>query len=472
MQTDNMPIPWTGSEIIKAVSGKYLSGSIEHLFKGISIDSRKISESDLFVAIKGKIYDSHLFMDDVIKKKVKGFLVNTKSAEQMPIAKWQGEKKFCCAVPDTVKALGDLASYNRTRSGISTIAITGSNGKTTTKEMTASILKKKFNTLASKGNFNNEIGLPLTLFNINPSHEWAVVELGMNHLGEIGRLAEICMPDIGVITNIGSAHLEGLGSLEGVMKAKGELLEKIKPGGTAVLNGDDPRVMLLAKKTENKTLLFGRGSNAEIKAVSVKKKGLGTCFKLELPLETIFIDLKIPGEFMISNALASAASGYLLGFTAEEIKAGIEDFKPANGRMSIIKTLKGVNIIDDTYNSNPDSMEAAIKTLKDLKQGADSILITGDMLELGEQAEFMHKKIGTMAAQSKITRLYATGSFAEKVAEGALGENMDSKKIFTGTNKEIMDDLSLRLKEGDWLLVKGSRAIGMEIIVKKIKGCI
>ena len=470
MQT-NMPIPWRGSDILKAVSGELLSGSIEHLFKGISIDSRKISGSDLFVAIKGKIYDGHTFVDDVIKKNIKGILINRQSAGQMPIAKWQEKKNFCCAVPDTVKALGDLASYNRTRSGISTIAITGSNGKTTTKEMTASILKKKFNTLSSKGNFNNEIGLPLTLFNISPSHEWAVLELGMNHPGEIGRLAEICMPDIGVITNIGSAHLEGLGSLEGIMNAKGELLEKIKPGGTAVLNGDDPGVMLLSQKTKNKTLIFGKGSNAEIKAVSVERKGTGTCFKLELPFETIPIELKIPGGFMVSNALASAASGYLLGFTAKEIKAGIEDFKPANGRMSIIKTPKGVNIIDDTYNSNPDSMEAAIKTLKDLKQGSDSILVTGDMLELGDHAEFMHKKIGSMAAKSKITRLYASGSFAEKVAEGALDENMDSKKIFTGTKKEIIDDLTLRLKEGDWLLVKGSRATGMEIIVKKIKGC-
>jgi len=469
MQT-NMPIPWRGSDILKAVSGELLSKSIEHLFKGISINSRKISGSDLFVAIKGKIYDGHTFVDDVIKKNIKGILINRQSAGQMPMTKWQEKKIFCCAVPDTVKALGDLASYNRTRSGISTIAITGSNGKTTTKEMTASILKKKFNTLSSKGNFNNEIGLPLTLFNISPSHEWAVLELGMNHPGEIGRLAEICMPDIGVITNIGSAHLEGLGSLEGIMNAKGELLEKIKPGGTAVLNGDDPRVMLLSQKTKNKTLIFGKGSNAEIKAVSVERKGTGTCFKLELPFETMPIELKIPGGFMVSNALASAASGYLLGFTAKEIKAGIEDFKPANGRMSIIKTHRGVNIIDDTYNSNPDSMEAAIKTLKDLKQSSDSILITGDMLELGEHAELMHKKIGSMAAQSKITRLYATGSFAEKVAEGALDENMDSKKIFTGTNKEITDDLSLRLKEGDWLLVKGSRATGMEIIVKKIKG--
>ncbi|MBW1643046.1 MAG: UDP-N-acetylmuramoyl-tripeptide--D-alanyl-D-alanine ligase, partial [Deltaproteobacteria bacterium] len=272
--------------------------------------------------------------------------------------------------------------------------------------MTAAIVKQRFVTLSSRGNFNNEIGLPLTLLKLNHGHKWAVVELGMNAPGEIARLGEMCMPDIGVITNIGPAHLEGVGSIEGVMHAKGELLDKIKAGGTAVLNADDHRVLHLAGKTSTNVIFFGMSDKATIRAESFIETDRGISFNLVLPEETITIDLKIPGIFMVSNALAAAAVGYKLGLSAKEIKTGLEDFKPVGGRMNILHTGRGINLIDDTYNANPGSMEEALKTLTTLKKNNRGIFIAGDMFELGRHAEKMHEEIGALAADSDISRLY------------------------------------------------------------------
>ena len=372
------------------------------------------------------------------------------------------------AVKNTTKALGDLACFHRKRANASVVAITGSNGKTTTREMTAAVARQRFVTLSSQGNFNNEIGLPLTLLKLNHGHKWAVVELGMNAPGEIARLGEICMPDIGVITNIGPAHLEGVGSIEGVMRAKGELLDKIKPGGTAVLNSDDHRVMHLAGKTSSEIIFYGISGEATIRAEAIIEKDLCTSFRLALPEETIGIDLKIPGTFMVSNALAAAAVGYKLGLSAKEIKAGLEDFKPIGQRMNILHTSAGINLIDDTYNANLASMEAALKTLITLKKNNRGIFIVGDMFELGRHAEKMHKEIGVMASGFDVSMLYATGEFAEIVASGASGGGMKPKNIFTGSKKEIIDDLTGRLRTNDWVLVKGSRGMGMEEIVEDL----
>jgi UDP-N-acetylmuramoyl-tripeptide--D-alanyl-D-alanine ligase len=290
----------------------------------------------------------------------------------------------------------------------------------------------------------------------------------MTHPGEIKRLGEICSPDIGVITNIGPAHLEGLGSLDAVMHAKGELLEEINPDGTAVLNADDPRLVYLADYTSKKVLFFGRSKNARIKALSVKGTDTGLCFDLALPEERILVNLKTPAVFMISNALAAAAVGYLLGFTAGEIKKGLEAFEPVTGRMNIIKTGRGITIIDDTYNANPNSMKAAITTLRSLKGNHAGILVAGDMLELGAHAESMHRDIGRRAAGSDIAKLYVFGEFSRTVAEGAMDENMDPGNIFTGTKEEILEDIKYRLDPGDWVLVKGSRAMTMETIVQEL----
>lgn len=459
-------IPWTTADIIKTTGGELISGDLGHTFRSIGIDSRTICAGELFVAIKGDVHDGHNFIEHVIAKGVAGLVVGNHKKNELPYRAWQKKGIVGMAVKDTTRALGDLAAFHRDRTGVSVVAITGSNGKTTTREMTAAVVSRCFNTISSSKNFNNEIGVPLTLFELNTTHQWAVVELGMNAPGEIDRLAEICSPDIGVITNIGPVHLEGVGSIEGVMHAKGELISRIKPDGIAILNADDLRVRNLVPKTGMDVLFFGKSQLARIRAEHVKKSASGTTFTLVMSGEKINIDLKIPGVFMVSNALAAAAVGYQLGISAENIKTGLESFQPVRGRMTILETRRGIHIIDDTYNANPVSMEAALETLKESRKDGRSVFVVGDMLELGNQAESMHHRIGTVAAGSGITRLYATGDFADTVAAGARSENMAVKDIFTGTKKEILEDLACWLKPGDWVLIKGSRGMRMEEIVE------
>jgi len=463
------PIPWTRSEIIEATRGTRMCGNMEHPFSGVSIDSRAISGDMLFVAIKGNVYDAHDFVPDVVGKGIRGLILEKEKAGKLISADWKEKGVFCVAVDDTTRALGDLAAFNRRRTNVSVIAITGSNGKTTTREMTDSVISRHFCTLATRGNLNNEIGLPLTLLKLTADHRWAVLELGMNHIGEISRLSDICQPDIGVITNVGPAHLEGVGSIEGVMQAKGELLEKIKPDGTAVLNADDPRVLALAKATDRKTTLFGISDAAEIKAVALECSGNRSRFTLAFPTENIEIALNVPGEFMVSNALAAATVAYLLGIPAREVKAGLESFKAVNGRMNILKTSGGINLIDDAYNANPGSMAAAIETLQTLKGNGRSALVAGDMLELGEHAVQMHEQIGAISARSRLSKIYITGNYAQAFLAGAQKEKIDIENLFIGSHSEILDNLTEWLRPGDWVLVKGSRAMGMEKIIHDLK---
>ncbi len=459
-------IPWRTSEVLEATGGDLFYGDLACTFTGISIDSRKISAADLFIAIKGDVHDGHSFIDIVIENGVSGFLIEKRKIDMLPEAKSLKNRIVCITVDDTVRALGDLAAFNRRRTPVSVIAITGSNGKTSTRNMTSGVVSRRFCTLSTQGNLNNEIGLPLTLLNLNREHQWAVVELGMNRPGEIERLTEICLPDIGVITNIGPAHLEGLGSVDAVMKAKGELLGKINPEGTAILNADDPRLLKLADTTSRNVLFFGVSKDAAVRAESIQEKGEGLSFMLVLPGENIPVHLKTPAVFMISNALAASAVGHHLGLTAGEIKDGLEAFEPVKGRMNIHKTGKRVHIIDDTYNANPGSMQAAIKTLTSLKGKSRGFLIAGDMLELGEYSASMHREIGSIAAGSDIAGLYVTGKFAEDIVAGALEEHMESDDIFKGTREEILKAVTERLDAGDWVLVKGSRGMAMEKVVQ------
>ena len=247
--TQSHPLTWTAEEIMEATGGALLCGDLRRSFSGVSIDSRNISADNVFVAITGEIHDGHAFASAVVDQGVSGLVVSRQKAVQMPLTTWKKNNIACIAVEDTTRALGDMAAFNRLRSHVSVVAITGSNGKTTTRRMTAMILDRQYNTLTAIGNFNNDIGLPLTLLGLSSGHQWAVLELGTNNPGEIARLADICSPDIAVLTNIGPAHLEGLGSIEGVMQEKGDLLKSLAPGAQAILNADDSRVIQLAAKT-------------------------------------------------------------------------------------------------------------------------------------------------------------------------------------------------------------------------------
>ena len=462
-------IPWTIDDIVSATGGRLLFGNTVYRFSGIAIDSRRIAPDELFVCIRGDVHDGHSFAEAVIREGVKGILINEHNAESLPLNRWKEKQVACIAVDDTTRALGNLAAYNRNRARVSVIAITGSNGKTTTRKMTANVVSRRFDTLAAKGSFNNEIGLPLTLLSLTADHRWAVLELGMNHPGEIRRLGEICRPDIGMITNIGPAHLEGVGSIEGVTEAKAELLETIVTGGTVILNADDKRVSGLAARTQNRILYFGLSKQATVRGLDVSANDHTVAFTLSLPGETASVRLQTPGLFMVSNALAAAAVGHCIGLTAREIKAGLEAFKPVQGRMTIFSPGKGIHVIDDTYNANPESMAAAIRSLQSLRGDRRGIMVAGDMLELGKTAEQLHRNIGAMAARSGIARLYITGAYAESVAAGAKDQDMDHRRIFVGTREEILEDLTGRLRTGDWVLIKGSRGMRMEKVVEGLK---
>lgn len=460
---------WTVETILEATGGTVLQGDAKNPFAGISIDSRTIEKDELFVAIKGDVYDGHDFINDAAEKGVKGFLINAHMAKTINPANYKSRGIVFIAVTDTFRTLGDLAYYRRKNSNVSVVGITGSNGKTSTREMTASIATQRFNVLTTKSNFNNEIGLPITLFKLNNTYEWAILELAMNRPGEIKRLSEISLPDIGVITNIGPAHLEGLGSIEGVMHAKGELLETLSPKGTAILNADDPMTPQLMKKTNATILLFGLAEAADIKADTIEETDQGIHFTLGLANKQTPVHLNVPGNFMISNALASAAVGYCMGLPAETIKNGLEQFSPIPGRMNIITTGNNIHLIDDTYNANPGSMTAAIHTLTALKKGARAAMIAGDMHELGDASHTLHKQMGFLSAESKIAKLYITGDFAEDVAAGAGEAGMNAVDIFIGNKDEIIHHILDWTKPDDWILVKGSRAAGMETVVTSIK---
>ena len=463
---DQQPIPWTTQEILDATGGDLLCGNRGHSFDGVSIDSRNLSPKDFFFAIIGESHDGHKFASDAVDQGVGGLVINRQMAEKLPVGTWKAKDVACIAVADTTRALGDLAAFNRRRATVSVAAITGSNGKTTTRKLTAGVVARQFNMLASAGNFNNEIGLPLTLLGLSTGHQWAVVELGTNNPGEIANLTAICSPDIGVITNIGPAHLEGLGSLEGVMREKGDLIKGLGQNGRAVLNADDPRVLQLALESQHEVLLYGRSQDATIRAEEIKEDAQTSSFWLILGQERIAVQLNSPGQYMISNALAAAAVGYLLGIPAAMVKAGLESFKPVAGRMNIRHLQNGVQIIDDTYNANPDSMKAALATIKRMQAGGRKIFVAGDMFELGAQAPELHRQVGAAAAGTHIDRLYASGEHAAALAAGARQEGMPPAETITGSREEILENLIGWLKPGDLVLVKGSRGMAMEKVVE------
>ncbi len=465
-----MPIPWTIREILDATGGEALSVKCPAPFPGICIDSRKVQAREVFVAIEGPRFDGHDFIDAVVESRAGGLVIRREKAHHFMDRDFEAKGICCIAVDDTVKALGDLASYRRRQADIPVVAITGSTGKTTTREMTVSVCRRQFETLSTRGNFNNEIGLPLTLFNLATDHRLAIVELGMNHPGEIRRLSAICSPDIGVITNIGPAHLEGLRDVASVAKAKGELLENIRPDGTAVINADDEYARKLTEMATTGVVLFGTGADASVRAENIKRRGDTVSFSLVMPGGRVEITLVVSGAFMVQNALAAATVAHLLQIGPETIKAGLESFRPVEGRMRIYETDSGAYIIDDTYNANPMSMAAAINALADFSGKGKGVLVAGDMLELGEQAAYYHEQIGKVAAGAGLSRIYLTGEYAGQVAHGAKAAGMSGRDILIGSKTDIVKDLAGHLEPGDWVLVKGSRSTGMEEIVDRMAG--
>jgi UDP-N-acetylmuramoyl-tripeptide--D-alanyl-D-alanine ligase len=461
---------WTVQDIIDATGGELTCGDRRQRCGGIAIDSRTIGAGDAFVAIRGERHDGHAFLREVLGRGVQVLVVRSDCREAVPPQERGGAQIACVAVGDTTRALGDLAAFHRRRSPAEVAAITGSNGKTSTRRMTAAVLARRFAVLEPLRNLNNQIGVPLTLFQLNPRHRWAVLELGTSTPGEIARLAEICRPEIGVITNIGPAHLEGLGSLAGVLREKAALIDGLGPGGRAALNADDPRLRGLAVRPGVPVLWFGGEDPDAVRAARLEETPAGLDFRLRLPGgDEAPVHLDVHGRFMVSNALAAAAVGHLLGLTAGEIAAGLRDFAPVAGRMNVSRLPGGITLIDDAYNANPASMDAALAALQSLRGTHRGVLAMGDMRELGPEAAERHREVGTRAARAGVGRLFACGAFAAAVAEGARGAGMREADIVCGTRSELVEALLPALCEGDWVLVKGSRAMGMEAVVAAVK---
>jgi len=439
------------------------------LFKEIYIDSRKIQPESLYIAIIGENNNGHDFVNQAVESGAKGIIIQEDELTRLPINKWKDLNCAIFAVKNTTDSLGYLAKYNRNKNKAKIVAITGTNGKTTVKEMSALLVSKHFNTLKTIGNFNNHIGLPLTMLNLEKFHEIAILELGMNHFGEIKYLANISKPDIGLITNIGPGHLEGVHSLDGVLKAKAELLDGLNNKSTLILNGDDIYLRKLEKISPCPVIYYGTGNDTLIKVQEISYTENSSLIKLILPDAKIDVRLNIAGSYAVSNALAAFTLAYVLNIKPDEIKKSLEQFTSVKGRMNIIKLPDEINIIDDTYNANPSSMIAAIETFQRLKNKNRGIIVLGDMYELGDEAFQLHKEIGCFASNSDIDQLYLTGNYADAYKEGVNQSKIKPKNIIIENKNELLKKLLLNIKSGDWILVKGSRAMAMETIVSGLK---
>jgi len=434
--------------------------------RGVSTDSRTIQAGNLFVALTGENFDGHNFIQDAISKGASGVMIS----KHLDV----GSNIPVIHSNDTLYALGELARSWRRRFDIPLIAITGSVGKTTTKEMAASILSAHFNPiLKTEGNLNNLIGLPQTLFQLDPIHKVAVVEMGMSMRGEIRRLAEIASPNIAAITNVSPVHLEFLKTIEQVAQAKGELLEKLSEADIAVLNADDPRVSAMRLGRSFRTVMFGEAPDVDVRIEKIILRGFeGTQVILSVSGKPLDLELSIPGKFHVHNAAAATAIGYALNLPFDAIVKGLGDFRPAAMRTRIYD-LFGIKIIDDSYNASPRSMDAAISLLMELMShsGGRGIAVLADMLELGDESVAAHRRLGRHVAKAGVHELYLFGSMAQKVAEGALEEKMPDEAVHIYENHaQIVAMLREVSKKGDVILIKGSRGMRMERVVRGLRG--
>jgi UDP-N-acetylmuramoyl-tripeptide--D-alanyl-D-alanine ligase len=433
--------------------------------KGVSIDSRNIEEGELFIALKGARFDGHDFVPDAIKKGAWGALVDRSALENR--FSYLGGLKNILPVENTLYALQEMAHMHRGTFSIPLVGITGSNGKTTTKEMIAGILKQKGPVLKNEGNLNNHIGVPLTLMKLKDRHRAAVVEMGMSAAGEIALLARLVNPTVGVITNIGPAHLEFLGSLDKVAEAKGELLDNLKTDAVAVLNADDPYFGMLKNKFSGRIISFGIRNKADVVAADIREDLHHTDFTITNSGASLKVQLRAVGTHNIYNALAATAAAIAAGAPLDAVKPGLDDFVPVAMR-SEVREIEGRTVLADCYNANPSSMDAAIRTMVSLAVGRRSIAVLGDMLELGPTAAEAHREVGRTAARSGVDIVITYGPLAKDIGSGAHEAGMPKDRIFNAATITTAAQLIKKLsRPGDLVLIKGSRGMKMEKILEE-----
>ncbi len=461
-------VVWTLTDVLFATGGKFVSGTPGTAFGVVSTDTRSIKKGDLFLALSGANFDGAEFAREAYDKGAGCIIVDTPLEEKLDIP--------VVLVEDSQQALGDLAAFRRSAmANLKVVGITGSSGKTTVKEMCGVILSQEYNILKTEGNFNNLIGMPLSLLPVTDDHDLAILEMGMNREGEIGRMTEIADPDIACIVNIQAAHLAGLGSIEGVARAKAELFKGCKSWSVLCINYDDKLVRALSRKMHQDMVLFGRHRAAYVRATHVKNKGeKGMAFTLHVGTERLRISMKVMGEHNVANGLAASAISCAAGLSIEQIARGLEAFEPYDKRMQL-ENIGGLKIINDCYNANPASMMAAFDAVQAMKGSHKTIAILGDMLELGDTSEKAHRRLGEMVACKGFDHLIVFGDYAKIVTQGAMDGSMTLRQVHRLKDKDmILQTIFECLEEksfgrGDYFLVKGSRGMCMEKIVDGLR---
>jgi UDP-N-acetylmuramoyl-tripeptide--D-alanyl-D-alanine ligase len=450
--------PTTLSQIAKFASGSVYSGDGTVVIDKIGTDSRTLKRGQLFVALRGENFDGHNFVEAAAKKGAAGGIVESNWAGKVP------ENFALIRVKDTLEAYQTLAANYRKSLSLKVVAITGSNGKTTTKDFTAAVLARRFRVTKTEGNFNNHVGLPRTILEATAQDEIAVWEIGMNHPGEVAALARLAMPDVAMITNIGVAHIEFMGSRETIAEEKGALVEAVSAGGTVILNADDPFTKRIAARARAKVILAGTTAGT-IRAGEISQTENGTDFTILEGAHRCRAQLPVPGLHMVQNALLAVAAGRVFGLSLEDCAAGLIAAPLAKARLQI-KEIGGVEFIDDSYNANPDSMKAALRTLVELPADGKRIAVLGEMKELGSQSEQGHREVGETAAAFGIDGLIAIGNVAAGIAEAAEHAGLKNIAVVRSTS-EAVEILSQIAAPGDLVLIKGSRAARTEQVIEQ-----
>ncbi|TFB08876.1 UDP-N-acetylmuramoyl-tripeptide--D-alanyl-D-alanine ligase [Candidatus Atribacteria bacterium MT.SAG.1] len=458
-------------ELIKAVSGKIIQGDQDYSINRISIDSRTLIPGDLFFAIIGPSFDGHDFIIEAFNKGAVGAVI-CKSVSSLLQSEEIDKNKVIVEVKDTLSALQDWSKHYRDKFKTFNICVTGSNGKTTTKEIIAHILSQEVSLLKTSGNYNNEIGIPLTLLQLNKSHKILVVEMGMRGLGEIKTLANFIPPDLAVITNIGEAHIGLLGSKDNIFKAKSELLQSLDKDGIAIINRDDPYFFKMWEIVKYKKIYtFGIENKSDIVARNIRMvSDKGMRFTLEMKNDkSREIYFPLLGRYNIYNALAAVAVAFALGIELDLIERRLSSFKPLDMHMQLSNFYNGIKILNDSYNASPISVKSALETLAEAAQNNRKIAILGDMLELGEKSDFYHKEIGKEVVKLSIDILITVGEGGKIIAQSSKDEGMAKEQVFSfkkNEKKNLAKKLLNLIKPGNFVLLKGSREMKMEDILE------
>jgi UDP-N-acetylmuramoyl-tripeptide--D-alanyl-D-alanine ligase len=449
--------PLSISQIAQFAGGSLAQGAGEQRVSRISTDSRTLQPGDLFVPLRGENFDGHRFVEQASERGAAGAMVEES---------WKGAtpKTFALIrVADTLAGYQTLAANYRKSLRLKVIAITGSNGKTSTKDFVAATLARRFRVTKTEGNFNNHVGLPQTILGANSNDVIAVWEIGMNHPGEIGALAKLAAPDAAIITNIGLAHIEFMGSRDAIALEKGALAEAVGEGGTVILNADDPFSASLVQRTRA-AVIFAGVENGSIRATDLRQSATGCEFTILEGAHRCRAQLPVPGIHMVQNAMLAVAAGRVFGLSLEECAAGLASTPLTKARLQI-KEINGIQFIDDSYNANPDSMKAALRTLIELDADGRRIAVLGEMGELGEESDRGHREVGEAAAELGVDELIAVGATGAAIARAAEKAGLEKSRS-VDSPEGAAELLAENVSPGDLILVKGSRSARMERVLE------